>query len=415
MSRELLQVLAQRPGCTGSGMYLQSLYRAAHRNSYDQAVVAAANKNNKFQDLGYLKREDFYPVLFESEKLPCSVFGMSDVMPYESSRYCDMNREQQQSWEAAFRTKILEARQSLVRPVVIAHHLWLLTALTAEEFTELPVLGICHGTGLRQLKQNPRFASRVKQGVSLLERIFALNDFQKEEVRRLFEYPAEKITVTGLGYNEENFYFPTETELGERLEKRQPEIIYVGKLSLSKGVSSLLRACDQISERDFKVTLVGSGQGQEKIQIKELAKRVSCPVKFTGQLEQEEVGRLLRHADIFCLPSYYEGFALVLLEALASGLRVVSSDLPGVKNWLPEIARQSPAVEFVELPELKNVDQPVPAQRPGYEAELAAALEKQLQQREELDFLQDENYRTAVKSLSWSGVFHRLESHFPEI
>ena len=414
MSRELLQVLAQRPGCTGSGMYLQSLYRAACRKSYDQAVVAAASKNNKFQDLGYLDREDFYPVLFESEELSCSIFGMSDVMPYESSRYCDMSREQQESWEAAFRAKIREARQSLVRPVVIAHHLWLLTALTTEEFSGLPVLGICHGTGLRQLKQNPRFASRVKQGISLLERIFALNDFQKEEIRRLFEYPGEKITVSGLGYNEENFYFPTETELGERIEKKQPEIIYAGKISLSKGLSSLLRACDQISERDFKVTLIGSGQGQEKRQIKDLAEKVSYPVKFTGQLEQEEVGRLLRHADIFCLPSYYEGFALVLLEALASGLRVVSSDLPGVSSWLPEIVRQSTAVEFVELPELQNVDQPVPAQLPGYEAELAAALEKQLQQRDELGFLQNEDYRTAVKSLSWSGVFHRLESHFPE-
>ena len=413
MSRELLQVLAQRPGCTGSGMYLQSLYRAASKASFDQAVVAAASQNNKYQDLGYLEREDFYPVLFESEELPCRIFGMSDVMPYESSRYCDMSRDEQQCWEAAFRTRTMEARQSLAWPVIITHHLWLLTAVTAEDFPDLPVLGICHGTGIRQLKKNPRFAERVKRGIARLDRIFALNSFQKQEIGRLFDYPAEKITVTGLGYNKENFFFPDERELTERLEKKEAEIIYAGKLSLSKGVISLLRACELISELDFQLTLIGSGQGREKKKITRLAERVSYPVKLTGQLEQQKVGQLLRQADLFCLPSFYEGFALVLLEALAFGLRVVSSELPGVRKWLPERIRQSSVVEFVGLPELKNVDQPLEDQLPGYEAELAAALKKQLVQRRKLDYIQDEDYRSAVKSLSWEGVFKRLQSHFP--
>lgn len=62
-------------------------------------------------------------------------------------------------------------------------------------------------------------------------------------------------------------------------------------------------------------------------------------------------------------------------------------------------------VEFVGLLELENADQLAAGQLPGDEAELAADLEKQLQQRDKLDYLEDENYRSAVKDLSWTGVF----------
>ncbi len=410
MARDLIQVLAQRPACTGSGMYLQSLYRAARKKDINQKVVAAAVAENKYKDLGYINKADFTPVIFRSSQMPGEIFGMSDVMPYASRKYEDMDDKTKKIFGQAFTQKITAAIEKSVNPVIIAHHLWILTAITAEKFTDVPVVGICHGTGLRQLKKNKRFSNQVKKGISQLEKIFALNPGQKEEISTLYDYPADQIVVTGLGYNEKNFSFPTEKDIEIRQAKDVPEIIYVGKLSFSKGVISLLRAGRKING-DFKLTLVGSGQGVEAEKIKRLAAEVTYPVNFRGLLSQEEVGTALRRADIFCLPSFYEGFALVLLEALASGLRVVTSKLPGVAPWLPQEVKKSSAFKMVRLPELKNIDEPVKETLPAYEKRLAVALESQLGQRDSYDYLEEENYRQAIKGLAWPAVFEKILAH----
>lgn len=412
MTKELVQILGQRPAMTGSGIYLQALYNDAAEAGYSQAVIGAAIKESSFQDLAGIAREDFYPVLFNSDKLNFAPFGMSDNMPYLSSQYKNMSAEQKDRFLKAYFSKLEMVLERFNDPVILTHHLWLLSGAIAKKFQDLKVMAICHGTGIRQLKQNPGFGAELREGLSYLDQVFALNDVQKELIAKHFSIGINKIKVTGLGYNSQYFSLPTDEELIEKQSKEKPELVYVGKLSYSKGVISLIRALEMISDKNLKITFIGSGQGVEAQEIKDRANQLKQEVEFTGQLSQAEVARRLRSADLLCLPSFYEGFALVILEALASGLRVVCSDLPGVRNKIPGYIKKAGTIDFVELPPLKDVDKPVESELPDYEKRLAAAVREQLAKIAELDFLKDTEYKKAVQSLNWKSVFEMIEGEF---
>ena len=412
MAKELIQLLGQRPAMTGSGIYLQALYNAASQAGYKQAIIAAALAGSPYQDLDGIARDDFYPVIFNSKKLPFDPFGMSDNMPYPSSQYKDMSDDQKEKFLDGYFSRLEEVLGRFDDPIILTHHLWLLSAGVSEKFQDLKVMGICHGTGIRQLMQNPGFAVEVKEGLSYIDQVFALNDVQKKMITEHYSIRPENIKVTGLGYNSQYFSLPTEQEILEKKGKEKPELIYVGKLSHSKGVLSLIRALEMVDEANLKVIFIGSGQGAEAQEIKAKANKLKHEVEFTGQIGQAEVAERMRLADLLCLPSFYEGFALVILEALASGLRVVSSDLPGVRDKIPGYIKEAGTINFVELPELKDVDKPVESDLPGYEEGLADAIREQLGKIKKLDFLRCLKYKEAVQSLNWKSVFEMIEAEF---
>ena len=412
MAKELIQILGQRPAMTGSGIYLQALYNAAKAAGYKQAVIGAAVKDSPYKDLDGVAKDDFYPVIFNSKELPFDPFGMSDNMPYPSSQYKNMTEVEKEKFLNCYFSRLEEALERLNDPVIITHHLWLLSAGIAERFQNLKVMAICHGTGIRQLRQNPGFSKKIKEGLSYVDQVFALNDEQKKLIIDHFSIPAERIKVTGLGYNSQYFSFPTEVEIRDKREKEGVELVYVGKLSHSKGVNSLIRAIEQVDASNLKVIFIGSGQGAEAQEIKDRANNLKHEVEFTGQISQAEVAERMKIADLLCLPSFYEGFALVILEALASGLRVVSSDLPGVKDKIPDYIKEAGTITFVDLPELKDVDRPVESDLPAYEKRLAEAIRDQLENINQLDFLRDIKYLEAVRSLNWKSVFEMIAQEF---
>ncbi|MCK8825916.1 glycosyltransferase family 4 protein [Fuchsiella alkaliacetigena] len=406
--KKILHILTQRPEQTGSGIYLQSLLQEADKKGYQQAVIAGVPEQMAQVDLGQIDLNNFYPVKFESEQLPFPVVGMSDVMPYQSTRFKDLDEQMLDSYLEVFKEKIREAVQEFKPDLIIAHHLWLVTSLARQSVPEIPLLAICHGTGLRQLKQLHRFRDYVVLGCREVDTIFALTEHQKEEISQLYAIDEERIVVMGSGYNNEFFYID-----GSKREEQPIKLVYVGKMSYAKGVRSLLRAYNSLEvAEELELILIGSGSGVEAEKIKQLAKDCTRPITFTGALPQSKVGEIFRKADIFCLASFYEGLGLVLMEALASGLRVVSSDLPGVKEWLGPIINNSGVIEYVELPTLKEVDIPVESELPDFEKRFKKAIEKQISKLGEDHYLEDEEYLEAVSCFSWSGLLARMEAYF---
>lgn len=104
------------------------------------------------------------------------------------------------------------------------------------------------------------------------------------------------------------------------------------------------------------------------------------------------------------LPSYYEGLPLVALEALGSGLPVVMSDIPGVRNWLgPEIT-ESGYLDLVPLPAMEKVDEPVESELPAFEARFEKAVRKMLARQKDTGHMQ-----LLARQRSWDQVFKKIE------
>ena len=105
----VLKVIAQKPGYTGSGIYLRALLSKAPQYGITQASVVGLNSYDE-PDL-----ENIHPIRFESEKLPFPVVGMSDVMPYRSSRWPDLTEQQLAQYRRTFEETISEAVERFSR------------------------------------------------------------------------------------------------------------------------------------------------------------------------------------------------------------------------------------------------------------------------------------------------------------
>jgi glycosyltransferase involved in cell wall biosynthesis len=115
---------------------------------------------------------------------------------------------------------------------------------------------------------------------------------------------------------------------------RRKLVLYVGALEKRKGVEFLLRAAREIDERSGDVKIVIVGTGSEKKNLEQLAfkLRVDNRVSFKGYVSEEELETLYCESDVFVLPSLYESFGLVLLEAMARGKPVIATRIPGTSE-----------------------------------------------------------------------------------
>jgi glycosyltransferase involved in cell wall biosynthesis len=106
------------------------------------------------------------------------------------------------------------------------------------------------------------------------------------------------------------------------------KLFYVGRLDGQKDVSTILKAFASIQNKISNNTLFIIGDGQEKkLLIKESKKlHISNNVVFLGW--QKNIYKYLKYADIFVFSSFYEGFAMVLVEAMALGIPIITTDTP---------------------------------------------------------------------------------------
>ena len=112
----------------------------------------------------------------------------------------------------------------------------------------------------------------------------------------------------------------------------------------------------------------------EYAEICRLAEVCPCPVTFLGRLSHQELALEMNKSDAFILPSFYEGLPLVLIEAMACGLKTICTDLPGIKPWLDQAIPVSGTI-FVTPPRMHNEDEPWPEDLPGFEKALADAIQ----------------------------------------
>ena len=392
----ILSVTAQRPDSTGSGVYLTELVRAFAGNGHEQAVIAGVGA----EDVPVLPEGvPCYAVHYGTEALPYPILGMSDQMPYPSTRYRDMNAEMTAQFRQAFGEQIRNAVAEFRPDVIFCHHLYYLTALVRELCPQSRIYAVSHGTDLRQLHKNPWEREYVLREIPLLDGIFALHEAQKQEIAQLFSIPAERICVIGTGYNRRVFY-PHQKRPDDG-EDSSARLLYAGKICEKKGVLSLLRAVAKLEPPEhWKLALAGSvGDPEEYARIRETAGTVPSAPVFLGMLSQQKLAETMNRSDIFVLPSFFEGLPLVLVEAMACGMRVVCTDLPGIREWL-DTEIPGHGVAFVTPPVMQNQDEPDPRSLPAFETALAEAIE-QVRGADRPD-------HALVERISWDGLAERI-------
>jgi starch synthase len=118
--------------------------------------------------------------------------------------------------------------------------------------------------------------------------------------------------------------YGTDVTLFKPAEKKQNEtvkFVYVGLVHARKGVPVLLEAWNRLKPANSTLTLIGP----ISTQIEQLIKATAPDVNIMGRVPYDALPALLADQDVLVFPSYFEGFALVIPEAMASGLTVIST------------------------------------------------------------------------------------------
>jgi len=222
------------------------------------------------------------------------------------------------------------------------------------------------------------YTERQQVETELADVVLAPSDFVRRTLEDVGVRP-EKIQVVPYGL-----------EMGRagnrqvrRMSGRPLNILFVGNVSVQKGVPYLLESARKMSRLGVRFRVVGPLLINE-----EKLKPYSSQVEFTGRVPRDAVSEHYRWADILCLPSLCEGFGLVQVEALAHGVPVITTTNAG------EVVRHE--VEGLIVP-------------PADAGALCLAIEKLLDER---DLLEKLSARTGerLRFFSYESYRERLHS-----
>ena len=164
--------------------------------------------------------------------------------------------------------------------------------------------------------------AQKQREMELADLVLVPSTFVENTVRQFI--PRKKIAVAPYGVDADFWRPPVEPSSDRNLR-----FIYAGQVSVRKGVPVLLNAWRKARLCDATLDLVGPWQLNERLQ-----RRLPPNVAHYPACSSEQLRLRYQSADIFVFPSYFEGLALVLLEAMACGLPVIASDASGVADVL---------------------------------------------------------------------------------
>jgi glycosyltransferase involved in cell wall biosynthesis len=179
------------------------------------------------------------------------------------------------------------------------------------------------------------FKWHVPQVLSQATHIICNSTATAAETIDRFGVPAPKVTPIPLAYDANHFYADDETEITD-----PPYFLYLGRHDPYKNVARIIAAFGQLPNCDrYELWLGGSGDRrytpQLRAQVAELG--LEGRVKFLEYIPYSELPKVIRGARALVFPSLWEGFGLPVLEAMACGTPVITSNLAA----LVEVARDA--------------------------------------------------------------------------
>jgi glycogen(starch) synthase len=308
---------------------------------------------------------------------------------------------------AAWQDAVVEAAQGGFdrAPLLLHAHDWMVADAAARLSRTLGVPWVLtvHATehGRRQGRLDERVHRAVhaaeQRAVTAADRVIVCSRAMRAEVTDVLGADPSSVVVVP-GAVDATAWQPDAEALAHARRRWRPDdsplVVAAGRLEWEKGFTTLLRALPAVQERHPSLHTVVAGAGSYRPTLEALAADLGLaggprqpPVQLPGRLDRPQLAALLAAADVVVVPSRYEPFGLVALEAMAAGTCVVVTATGGLAEQVEDDVNG------------RVVD-------PGDVDGLAAALAELLADPERRDRLAQAG-REAARQRPWSGVAER--------
>lgn len=189
------------------------------------------------------------------------------------------------------------------------------------------------------------FTREMDNIVKRSDAIITVSQYSKDDIAKDFNYPKNKIFVTHLA--SEDIYKPLDkTYCSDILKKHYGlstnYILYVGGFSPRKNIVGLIEAFSRIVDKlpkDINLVIAGN-KGKSYAIYKACAERLKIEdrVIFPGFISMDHMPQLYNGAALFVYPSFYEGFGLPPIEAMACGIPVITSNVTSIPEIVEDAA-----------------------------------------------------------------------------
>ena len=230
--------------------------------------------------------------------------------------------------------KIFSELRDEIKPDIIHSHVFksALPALLLKKAYNLPLVVTEHADVVDRYRRG--YLQKIKNNISRILCKFSFNQADIITVpSSVFREYLQSLGITGEikvipNIVDTNIFYPK-----KRDEKDVKNILFVGTLTPVKGVDNILKAFKKVLHKQKNVRLDIVGDGNKK-RYEKLAKSLNILdyVKFHGAKSQKDIACFMQECDFLILPSLYETFGIVLIEAMACGRPVISTTKGGPKD-----------------------------------------------------------------------------------
>jgi glycosyltransferase involved in cell wall biosynthesis len=248
-----------------------------------------------------------------------------------------------------------QTQQAYSYPLIHTNY-WLSawSGLQLQQKTGIQLIHTYHSLGVVKYDsvEKPKIAhTRIATEKAILERASCVvaTSPQEKEILRTRVSSKGQIEVIPCGTDTSNFYAIPKLSARDKLGwfPQDKIVLYVGRFDPRKGIETLVQACASLKNQGcdkLKLVIVGGSisdriDGQERQRIEQIVQDLGLSemTVFTGQVGHDLLPLYYSAADVCVVPSHYEPFGLVAIEAMACGTPVIASNVGGLRfTVLPE-------------------------------------------------------------------------------